>query len=96
MFNAILTCLSYVGGYASTSSPLYALKKIPSTEVDESLLDKGSDICSSRCSDVPEIGNSNKGIEVSCLIVARMFSPLTFLLFSRWRIDCCGINLLRM
>ncbi|VVA89611.1 unnamed protein product [Arabis nemorensis] len=48
-------------GYASTSSPLYALKKIPSTEVDESLLDKGSDICSSRCFEVPEICNGNKG-----------------------------------
>lgn len=49
-------------GYASTSSPLYALKKIPSTQVDDSLLVQASDICSSRHSDVPEIGsNSNKG-----------------------------------
>uniref|UniRef100_A0A1J3GA83 tRNA-specific adenosine deaminase 1 n=2 Tax=Noccaea caerulescens TaxID=107243 RepID=A0A1J3GA83_NOCCA len=47
-------------GYASTSSPLYALKKIPSTQVDESQLDKGSDICSSGHSHVPEMGNSNK------------------------------------
>ncbi|CAE5956254.1 unnamed protein product [Arabidopsis arenosa] len=48
-------------GYASTSSPLYALKKIPSTQVDDSLLLQGSDICSSGHSDVPEIGYSNKG-----------------------------------
>ncbi|CAH2039332.1 unnamed protein product [Thlaspi arvense] len=42
-------------GYASTSSPLYAMKKIPSTQVHESLLlDKGS----SGRSDVPEIGNA--------------------------------------
>lgn len=72
--NVALTCLSYVGGYASTSSPLYALKKIPSTEVDESLLGKSSDICSSRCSEVPEIGNSKQ-------------RSLTFLLFNRWVID---------
>lgn len=65
-----LTCLSYVGGYASTSSPFYALKKIPSTQVDDSFLVQASDIGSSRHSDVPEIGsNSHTGIEVSCLIV---------------------------
>ncbi|ESQ36808.1 hypothetical protein EUTSA_v10007725mg [Eutrema salsugineum] len=50
-------------GYASTSSPLYALKKIPSTQVDdESLLDKGSHICSSGPSDVPEIGNASSRV----------------------------------
>jgi tRNA-specific adenosine deaminase 1 len=71
--------LSYVGGYASTSSPLYALKKIPSTQVDDSLLVQASDICSSRHSDVPEIGsNSNKGN------AARVFSQLAFLLFRSW------------
>ncbi|CAA7026108.1 unnamed protein product [Microthlaspi erraticum] len=47
-------------GYASTSSPLYALKKIPSTQVDESLLDKGSHICSSGHSHVPEIDNASR------------------------------------
>lgn len=83
-----LTCLSYVGGYASTSSPLYALKKIPSIQVDDSLLVQGSDICSSGQSNVPEMGNSNKGIQVSCLILAGMFSPLDFLLFSSWNITC--------
>ncbi|XP_010457086.1 PREDICTED: tRNA-specific adenosine deaminase 1-like [Camelina sativa] len=40
-------------GYASTSSPLYALKSIPSTQVD--------DETSSGHSHVPEFGNSNKG-----------------------------------
>ncbi|KAL1217110.1 tRNA-specific adenosine deaminase TAD1 [Cardamine amara subsp. amara] len=42
-------------GYASTSSPLYALKKIPSIQVD-----KRSDICSSGHSDVPEIVNGSR------------------------------------
>ncbi|EOA37557.1 hypothetical protein CARUB_v10011834mg [Capsella rubella] len=44
-------------GYASTSSPLYALKNIPSTHIDDALLVRGS----SGHSDVLEIGNSNKG-----------------------------------
>lgn len=66
VLNVALICLSYiVGGYASTSSPLYALKKIPSTQVDDSLLHKDSaDICSSGHSYVPEIGNINKGKNV--------------------------------
>lgn len=54
---SIDTCLSYVGGYASTSSPLYALKKIPSTQVDdESLSHNGSHSCSLWTSDVQDIG----------------------------------------
>ena len=47
----------YVGGFASTSSPLYALKKIPSTQVDdESFSHNGSHSCSLGSSDVQDIG----------------------------------------
>ncbi|CAG7908779.1 unnamed protein product [Brassica rapa] len=56
---SIDTCLSYVGGYASTSSPLYALKKIPSTPVDDEALSHNgshSHSCSLGSSDVQDIG----------------------------------------
>ncbi|KAF2545282.1 hypothetical protein F2Q70_00019078 [Brassica cretica] len=44
-------------GYASTSSPLYALKKIPSTQVDdESFSHNVSHSCSLGSSDIPDIG----------------------------------------
>ncbi|KAH0876369.1 hypothetical protein HID58_063763 [Brassica napus] len=62
---SIDTCLSYVGGYASTSSPLYALKKIPSTQVDdESLSHNGSHSCSSLgSSDALDIGNATDTVQ---------------------------------
>ncbi|KAG2320398.1 hypothetical protein Bca52824_013611 [Brassica carinata] len=49
-------------GYASTSSPLYSLKKIPSTQVDDdkSLLHNGSDSCSLGSSD---IGNATDTVQ---------------------------------
>ncbi|CAN7138539.1 unnamed protein product [Brassica rapa subsp. narinosa] len=56
---SIDTCLSYVGGYASTSSPLYALKKIPSTPVDDEALSHNgshSHSCALGSSDVQDIG----------------------------------------
>ncbi|XP_048614466.1 tRNA-specific adenosine deaminase TAD1-like isoform X3 [Brassica napus] len=52
-------------GYASTSSPLYALKKIPSTQVDdESLSHNGSHSCSSLgSSDALDIGNATDTVQ---------------------------------
>ncbi|KAL0703052.1 hypothetical protein Bca4012_069477 [Brassica carinata] len=51
-------------GYASTSSPLYALKKIPSTQVDdESLSHNGSHSCSLWTSDVQDIGNATDTVQ---------------------------------
>lgn len=43
-------------GYASTSSPLYALKKIPSSQVDDKPLSVNA--CSLQTSDFPDIGNA--------------------------------------
>lgn len=51
-------------GFASTSSPLYALKKIPSTQVDdESFSHNGSHSCSLGSSDVQDIGNATDTVQ---------------------------------
>ncbi|RID39941.1 hypothetical protein BRARA_J00021 [Brassica rapa] len=53
-------------GYASTSSPLYALKKIPSTPVDDEALSHNgshSHSCSLGSSDVQDIGNATDTVQ---------------------------------
>ncbi|XP_048599256.1 tRNA-specific adenosine deaminase TAD1 isoform X2 [Brassica napus] len=53
-------------GYASTSSPLYALKKIPSTPVDDEALSHNgshSHSCALGSSDVQDIGNATDTVQ---------------------------------